>query len=575
MAHPAHSKYLSNLLDACCRAHNGALLNERVFTRIVCETIVETPSTSWAEAWTCKATIYLARTVQSRDYQAFLPLVSCLEHSIAKLGAEPFSEARGEPAEIGETRLKARLAKWLSNACRRMHGLASSLDDCGAEEARVVSRLVVEAEAMGMFDPLCTDPDSLSGVLVCLATLFMGAPLGALLSSAIRAQLLAALRRMSVNAKSHAFDTLVLIAIPLESKSEGNSSSLVANLRSTTIPAIRNWARTLRDCACQLLEASLWASAIHHIEILSPETGSHYDPACHNTLLAQELQRLTAELVSMGEEAERCLDGVARQLTTQTPRRRTLQDGEWRWDDMFDCFVQKTPACVQSPPKKAAKRRYTDDVDGALSAKRTRVRSPGTTSLSAAPRMQGRATDFASLPSSRASSVAVRASASFAPRASSSRSSTTPCPLSPGRAPASTSTSSVSSASSASSASSRLATPTDDQENLFFDRGGSGVQTATVSARTQPSRRTSGHSNFTSILRDAQMNTVVLHPRRSGATAPPRAKVARSQDRSSSRASPVAVSDQAEEDTEVLADGAVFNAEDPSSDDVLDLFQYD
>lgn len=71
------------------------------------------------------------------------------------------------------------------------------------------------------------------------------------------------------------------------------------------------------------------------------------------------------------------------------------------------------------------------------------------------------------------------------------------------------------------------------------------------------------------------MNTVVLHPRRSGATAPRIAKVARSQDRSSSRALPVPVSDQAKEDAEVLADGVAFDAEDPSSDDVLDLFQYD
>ena len=118
----------------------------------------------------------------------------------------------------------------------------------------------------------------------------------------------------------------------------------------------------------------MWSSALCQIEGQTPEIGSHYDPASHHTELHSELERLRCEIARRVEDAERrCFNdrGELQVLSTQTPRKGTLANGEWRWEDMVGCWVQKTPVCaVHALPAKKRRSAMEDAPPAAKYARR-------------------------------------------------------------------------------------------------------------------------------------------------------------------------------------------------------------
>lgn len=538
IAHSAHSRYLIQLLDTC-RQLQGETLSERAYIALLSETISEAPSAPTTQFWTSRATVHLARTLRSRDYAAFLSL--CFSVGVFLSSHSELSSRRQEKdpeAEDGLDEVAGRLGKWLSHACQHLYDLCSSTIDATAlEEIEIISDILVCANASGLHRlHWLVDAEVLTDAIVCLSTMSVASPTSSYLSPAALASCHSILH--GIQPKPGLFDILVAVTNPQMPGAEEHHLQTPTNIISSTVPALQRWAHILRDRSYHLLESSLWSSALNYIESLTPETGSHYDPASHRTAFISELERLRYEIVRRVEDAERrCFnnDEKLQVSSAQTPRKGNLSNDGWRWEDMVGCWVQKTPICTAHAI--GTKRRRSVVEDAMVAEKHPRI---GT--LSAPP------VSRSAKPKKRKSSIRAGSVSSSATTGSSEP----PC--------SSMSHRRLTRTSFAALPSPQTSTPSMDQENAF---------SRLPRTKYAPSRRM---SNFTSILRDAQVNRVVLHAGTLGDENVWRGDSNGAMKRSTS-AGRSSLSDDEDEDDPKTAAG-VFSTDHPSSDDALDLFAY-
>ena len=452
------------------------------FTRILGEVLALSPPVSRAEAWTCKALVHLCRTLRSRDFSAFLTL--CHSAGLWLASSIDSSSSYRVLAPEGAHPVASRLGKWLSHACQRLYDLSLRLTASEAsEEIVLLSDILVQAKT-ACFHRLFLSGDAklLAESIICLTTICLAPPFAPLLSAHVLSNLHSILR--DTRATPETFDILVAVTMPQTTKSEGEGSPTSILSLSNSVTVLDDWARALRNHSYHQLEASLWSSALGHIESLTPEVGSHYDPATHRSAYVAELERLRYDIVQRVEQAERrCYaDDATIQFisTVETPKKGALVNGQWRWEDLVGCWVQKTPVCAA--PMAGAKRRRSvvEDAPEHQGQKQPRRTGGGVADEAVTRHPTARET------TSQARAGSVASSAGIAPVRRASSISRPRC--------------SRPSSASTSAESSRLPTPTDDQENTSPRRP--------VEAKHASSRR---KSNFTSILRDAQMNRVVLH----------------------------------------------------------------
>ncbi|KIP08263.1 hypothetical protein PHLGIDRAFT_384620 [Phlebiopsis gigantea 11061_1 CR5-6] len=538
ICHPAHTRYLTQLLDICCRPHSYLAFNEAAFVNTLSEAYSDSSTSALVDFWTCKAVVRLARVLRSRDYTAFLSM--CLSAETFLSSHRELASRRGgkgPSCEHGFDGVAERLGKWLSHACQRLHDTSSSPDPSTLQELAIISDILTRANAC-QFHRLhwSADADVLTNAIASLSVMCVASPTSAYLTLAALDSCHSILR--GVEPKPGLFEILVAIATP---QTPENDAPSTMKFLSFTIPVLQGWAHALRSHSYHLLESSLWSSALTHIEGSTPEIGSHYDPASHHNIFHTELERLRCELVRRVEDAERrCFNdrGELQVLSTRTPRKGTLADGEWRWEDLVGCWVQKTPVC--GAPALRAKRRRSAREDPPLTTKHARREIAGPSARNAVTMPRRRLSERAASVSSNTTS----STATIVPRRPSMfhRRSSRP------------------SSAQSSATSSRLPTPCD--ENVLPARP----------ARKKPSssRRT---SNFVSILRDAQVNRIVLHSDRleddDGAWLRASGDVMK-------RYPAITQSDLSEDeaDASLDADDHLLTAEHPSSDDVLDLFAY-
>lgn len=554
IAHPTHSNYLTQLLDTCRRI--GKHFSDRTFVQVFCDALLQASSIPTARIWTCKATINLARTLRSRDYVSFLSLCSAAGQCLASL-SQADSRRSGIPMEVRNSdsldEVACRLGKWLSHGCQRLHDLSSHPRDAnGEEEIASLAEILVHASSYELARfPWSADAQVLPESLACLSTMLLAAPMTSLLTTTARLSVHSILRRLQ--GRLETYGILVDVALSHLSKNDGDCSAAPALLASSCIQSLSKWTRSLRDHSYHLLEASLWSSALSHIESLTPEMGSHYDPAVHHHAFLSGLERLRYEIVRRVEDAERrCFDENAKLGTSdsQTPRKDKLSKDQWRWEDLVGCWVQKTPM-VASPAAGTKRRRSAlDDAPPAAKPKYGRQTMEALSDRTAR-------RDVAlekRRPPTRAGSVASSSTSAPAGRSRHAGPSAVQRSRSPARPPSSAS-------ASASASSSRLSTPHDNQENACPSRSSTAAPAA--------SRR---KSNFASILRDAQVNRVVLH----AASSDDEGAWLRDSCSAASRPLPLAHPDEQddEDETDLGTAHGVYSADHVSSDDALDLLAY-
>ncbi|GJE95925.1 hypothetical protein PsYK624_121170 [Phanerochaete sordida] len=551
IAHPAHSKYLTSLLDACCPT-SGGLITADTFVQILSEVICGLSMGHGAQVWTAKPIIHLARSLRAKHYPAFLSMCASVGQFLTS-HIDPSNHNSNIPANIDS--VASRSGKWLSHACQHLHEISSPPLDAGAiEEIGLISDILASANLSG-FHRLSVSGEArvLPDAIVCLADMLLTPPMVDLLPKPAATNLHSILRTASVRPET--FGILIDVTMPPVASPSADGALGPSLVVHSTVAALDRWASTLRAHAYHLREASFWASALLHVEHLTPEPGTHYDPAAHHTSLLASLARLRCAVVQRVDAAEaRCFahaGAAPADTNSQTPRRAPA--GAWRWEDMLGCWVQRTPAPALAPAAGAGSKRRSlagpaarEDARPAKRARRTdEALREGRAGAPHAPERPGETRQLFA----RAHSVASSASTASAGRPDLSHAP---------RAPAA-------SVVSSSVESSRLPTPQDDDDDPFLTKPP--AKPAPTAAAAAASRRL---SNFASILRDAQRNRVVLHADSSddeGAWL----RDADAHGPKTRHVPPVRLAERAEEDEGWDARGALDQL---SSDDVLDLFAY-
>lgn len=533
------------LRDLCCKTLGNAtaVFNDRQFARFVVNTLTSEPEATSVEAWTCKAISRLARRLLKNDFLAFMLLPAALLPQVFrhKHGGVSRERRTSKIQAPPDDHLLERLTKWLETACRHVH-LASQGHGVPMDEMKALANLLMDARQRDLTLPVKNSEPSPIDLFICLSAVTLSSPSFQLLGDDEQGLIIKF--ALGTRPNTTTFSTLIALAAPSDCESpEDHSISLPHMSFSAALPSIRHWANSLRSYKCFLHEASLWSATLSHLEDLYSETSGLQLYAS-----TREFEALRAEIIDLVEKAERrsfgeCVhsDGA---LSACTPR-KDLKDpgrGEWRLDEMFGCWVMKTPV----PPVKTSGghilKRPSAITDTHAPSKRRRTHI-GIREQCVSPAHSRTAfSDSYSIGRRR-------------PRAPSLHSSRTSASLSP--APSYEATPSFVSALS-------LELSDDDGEE---DENVPPSPTRVIErparskgpiCKTFPSRRGSG--SFQTIVADALKNRIVLHPRRS-------------QNRSGTEGWPP-LDEPSQDDTQDSYAANICTADQLSSDDALNLFAY-
>ena len=348
----AHSTFLTTLLSLC----GDRCIHDRSFVSILVTALSDAPQSAWSVCWGCKAVRRLARRVLSRDITAFTILVEGIIRAATDFHTHSVSTvAGGMPADL----FTERLAKWLEALCQRVFEIGPSADLL-EEHLQELVRLTQVVSSLQL-------PHLESSIdnALCIATL----TLSALGPEAKEVALLVKIIR-KVPPRTSTFTKLISLACGTTPDFSSPGSTALAPF-SAAIHVVRGWAASLRARRCFVHEASLWSTALSYLETLcSAHDGLYAAPATH------DFETMRDELVGLVEQAEtRSFGGasIVDSPSVATPRKDPQTAQKWRWEELFDCWVVKTPAtsmpaagrhqvkrtrhAVEGPP---VKRRRTD-----------------------------------------------------------------------------------------------------------------------------------------------------------------------------------------------------------------------
>ena len=461
---PSHSNYLESLRDKVAVAGH---INDRAFARTLCSVLGSIASVR-PEIWTCRAMVRLARRFRSQDYESFIYLCRQLSEDLATISSSVKGKERADPSQV---KAHDRLAKWLEVLCQR---LATTCEVQGATEGTnaeltVIVDLLCAAETSRLHSPVDhTDASkAIADAVLCLALLCISTPHHMMLHTSAMRPLVSIMRDYH-GANIDTFNPITIIPMSLIVEA-GDLCQLLLHL-NTARTLLNRWAWILRTERLFLLEAWLWSNVLAHVEAMGPEFGSHNDAAIHRDRFVDELEMLRKEVVKKIEEAENLHISDGRPATSsvdQTPSKAAskARGSDFRWEDIIECWVMKTPLPVKS--HRTLKRSYVsqsgESEEEASSAVREHVPKR--------PRMFG--TPSPPRTSSNMSSIS---SASY----DSSTTSTTLASSSP------------------------MTSSLGEPENVE-------VQSTPTQLGLQKARSRRRRSSFTSILGDANSNRVVLH----------------------------------------------------------------
>ncbi|OSX66738.1 hypothetical protein POSPLADRAFT_1130969 [Postia placenta MAD-698-R-SB12] len=394
LSHPAHSNYLTSLRATCCtpNARRGQhCLDDFTFTQLLVEAL-SMSGLGRVDAWTSKAVARLARELRAHNLSAFLHLCAGVAHSIAdgeKIKARSKRKGSSPIEPIFEHRLRTRLARWIKALLDRIYARSAdpSVPDngeLGTGDHHSVVNFLLYAASFDLHNLPSTPAESspaVSDTLVCLATYAIANPPPTAPSADLHA--LADFLRTD-KPKPETYDILVsaLLSPPAETSP---LSSVVPTPSSTPPPlfptppssqqlapqhtvmqTLRTYADTLRMRRLSLHEASLWSTALRHVEdtLLRaralPLLTEREDTA--STSPESEMDALRAQLVARVESAEARYFGAQNQMQNVNPQ-AVRQSGngapgsEFVWEEMVGCWVQRSPQILKRGAGRAAKRR--------------------------------------------------------------------------------------------------------------------------------------------------------------------------------------------------------------------------
>ena len=358
ICHPAHSSYLRELcikwtssnLSKDQGSHQPSHYTETGFVTILVDVLVEMGS---ADVWNSKAVSRLGRHMQATDFPAFVQLLCGLAEVISRQSRrKKMKRKRGKVPdgefEAGNIQLCDRLSRWTTVLHSRV--VLLDLDDdlllpAPHDEFASIVDYLVTSRALGIH--LCDDDAhsespfrEVQDILACLATQCLASPLLASRSAHDVEELVSLLK--DAHPVTSTYDDLVIATFapeePASSPVRPVDRSLLGAVRS-----LRRYASALHEHDLRALEASFWACALRHFE---------RDVSVSSAAGGRENERIRYELMDEVNTAERRFYGSRSSRHGSSSNENEdagdgLEGSEWEWEDLFGCWVRKSPPAKQ------------------------------------------------------------------------------------------------------------------------------------------------------------------------------------------------------------------------------------
>ncbi|KAF8891692.1 hypothetical protein BD779DRAFT_1670670 [Infundibulicybe gibba] len=367
LCHPTNSLFLVDLYERWCEAHFTA----QAFTRILLDAL---HASGVRAVWTSKALGKLSRQLCKADLYPFFQLAGGLAHVIT-------SPTRF-PGDVGTE--QHTLANWCHQALDRLSTLSLQSPQNADGNHENIGEFLEYLD--GIISPSLGNPcdPNLVDAIISLATHWL------------------TLQSAPGTSRPTNFATTLLMLRQTAPRTS-TYNRLISNVFSPNIgvsnPKTKDVQQTLQRYASSLrsydlfhLEASLWASALGHVESSDVESqlASHEGHAA-----VRNFRYLLIDTVE--EVEERCLERITSgaAVTPLKRKRFVAPQGsypshahtDWRWEKILGCWIQK------QSPLKAKTQRKANYIGTAY--------SPGP--LSTIQRLRRKRTNLASSPCKRAS----------------------------------------------------------------------------------------------------------------------------------------------------------------------------
>jgi hypothetical protein len=346
ICHPAHSVFL---LEHRTRWIGGGF-SDQAFCRIFVEVLDAAQS---CEAWGCKAVHKLAKNICGSDFFSFMELASGCTSMASELDFSDRRKIRATMLKQQNTsyvamRLWTRICQWLDIACD--HYITA--EEWSMKNSDAVYAFLELSLSSGLHHDICTVDDAdilyadLQGAIACLATHWLSS------CSILKSQTDSIVRRLrEITPRSSTYVTLVTKTFAKLSLSLSQSK-------------LRSFAMVLRLHGLLRLEASLWACALHHIELPAPE---HLFESSNRM---EEIREYRDCLIDLVDDAEHRCFGVDTPSpdSCHMPSSHAKIDAsgstasrlncEWQWEATLRCWV-----CRDNDHPSAKKKRKAEPAE--------------------------------------------------------------------------------------------------------------------------------------------------------------------------------------------------------------------
>ncbi|KAG2051199.1 hypothetical protein BDR06DRAFT_597072 [Suillus hirtellus] len=398
ITHPGHAFYLADLLARWVSGNSNRmpydaipLFSVSTFSRAVADALAQQNS-----LWTCKAVDRFSRSVELTDIDSFVTLVDSLVETIHD--HYPVQSGKGKEKETVDIEaIRCCLHDWINRLFAVIVNTpAEPADESRCPDIDSIIILLDRCRSYGMHtlrlgDLIQLFQDELPDAITILAT------------------------HLHVTYSLASYDSCLLHLLREVSPIPTTFTGLVKHMHRGSaqdfMTSLQQFSSALQTHKLLQLDASLWACALHVFESTPKGT-------------SKEIQRFKLLLIDGVDEAERRLFGAgppdsspAVRMPGQSKRSRGVHhrrpSGEWEWEEMVGCWIRKTPAHVKKKKKIAQvalhespvfiKRLLRRGTRRYVTQDSSRVTVPQRSARSAMGSIASRASDRLSSPSSRGS----------------------------------------------------------------------------------------------------------------------------------------------------------------------------
>lgn len=337
ITHPGHVSFLADLLAKWVSGNSDTIFSSAIplfsvstFSRAVIDTLAQSNISLWA----CKAVARFSRSVEVADIDSFITLLDSLVETMYH--HHPVRSGKGKEKEnLDIVAIRHRLHDWMN----RLFTVTASTSAALADESRhldidCIVMLLDRCRSYGMHTlRLGTSPQSsqeeLPDAITILAT------------------------HLHVTHSLADYDSCLLHLLREVSPIPTTFTRLVEHMHRGSaqefMASLRQFSSALQIHKLLQLDASLWACALRVFENTPKGT-------------SKEIQKFKLLLIDGVDEAELRLFGAgppdsspAVRLPGQSKRSRGAHhrkpSGEWEWEEMVGCWIRKTPTNVKKKAK--------------------------------------------------------------------------------------------------------------------------------------------------------------------------------------------------------------------------------